>query len=409
MKSYILFGILLTGISANSQTPDSVILGPGYSNESYYSFENGEVSNVSNSNWDLAFDLSGYGASIRMNRKINVLYLYPGSAADWNTIDTAGHLSWNQYIDGYDSWSQGALNAPANSSDPSDLGWGSYNTITHITEGSRIFVIKLDDDSYRKLFIETLASGIYTFKYANIDGSNLVTETITKADYTGQNFIHYSILNEQIVDREPASDDWDIVFTNYVLELAPGYFSGVTSVLSNSTFRALTVSESNNVPVVESDLNANPYDSQIDLIGYDWKSFNMGTFTYEIEDSLCYFIKDENNNVWKLVFTGFAGSSTGKIYFTKEKVAFASVNENQPVEISVYPVPANDFVNVGCNGTDLVIVQLFSVTGQLVWSESSLNKDIAQIPLSEIPNGFYIVQMISSDNQTFTQKIQVQH
>src|SRR5687767_5983376 len=115
MRTSLLIFSLSVSLVASSQELDSVILGPGYSNESYYSFENGEVANVSNLNWDLAFDLSAYGATIRMNRKTDVLFLYPGTASDWATVDTAGHTGWDQYIDGYESWSQGALNAPATS------------------------------------------------------------------------------------------------------------------------------------------------------------------------------------------------------------------------------------------------------------------------------------------------------
>jgi len=409
MKTSFLFISLFTGIASFSQVQDSVALGAGYMNESYYSLANGEVANVSNTNWDLAFDASAFGFTIRMNRKTDLLFLYPGTTADWATLDTTDHMTWEQYIDGYDSWEQGALNAPAGSA-PEDLGWGEYNGITHVTEGTRLFVIKLDDDSYRKLFIETLASGVYTFKYANIDGTNEVTETITKSDYNDKNFIHYSILNEAIVEREPASVEWDIVFTNYVKELAPGYFSGVTGALTNTTYRPLTIAEVNDVPVVEADPITANYVSDIEVIGYDWKTFNMGTFSYTIEDSLCYFLKDDADNIWKLVFTGFVGSSNGKIYFTKEQVTFASIEENKTAPMTAYPVPANDFVNIRTNGTVLETILVFNTAGQLVLTQAVSNESgIITMPVNELQNGLYMLQMVSVNHEVFTQKINVQH
>lgn len=408
MKKSLLIIAAGFGLNSISQTLDSVILGAGYANESYYSLANGEVANVSNLNWDLAFDLSPFGSTIRMNRKTDVLYLYPGTAADWSTVDTAGHLNWEQYIDGYTSWSEGALNAPADISNPVDLGWGNYNTITHITEGSRLFVIKLDDDSYRKLLIETLASGVYTFKYANIDGSNEVSETITKSTYTGQNFIHYSILNETVVDREPASADWDLVFTNYVLELAPNYYSGVTGALSNSTFRTLTTAKVNGVPAADANYATATYTDEANTIGYDWKTFNMGTFSYDIPDSLCYFVKDENDNTWKIVFTGFVGSSNGKIYFTKEQITFASTLENNPNSFSIYPNPAADLIYL--NGENLKLVNIHNSAGQLIYSETlAEGQSLYTIPVSDLNAGLYILQVTTTENEIITKKLTIQN
>lgn len=410
MKTVLLFTAIITGINAQSQTIDSVVLGPGYANESYYNFENGEVVNVNNANWDLAFDLSPFGATIRMNRRTDLLFIHPGTSADWATLDTTGHLGWDQYIDGYTSWSEGALNAPANISDPADLGWGMYNSITHITDGSKLFVIKLDDDSYRKLFVEQLASGAYTFKYANIDGSNEVSETITKSTYSGKNFIYYSLLNEAVVDREPLSTEWDIVFTNYVLELAPGYFSGVTGALSNSTFQTMSVAESNDVPVNDANMNANIYDGAINTIGYDWKYFDMGTFSYVILDSLCYFVKDENDEVWKLVFTGFGGGANGKIYFTKEQVAFASLNETNQNGVSVFPVPASNQITVSTIAYNAETIIIHNAAGQIVYSQNCANENsTTTFSVENFENGIYLLQLITSEKEIITKKISVQH
>src|SRR5687768_1292290 len=101
MKTSLLIASLCMGLAASAQELDSVILGSGYNNESYYSFETGEVVNISNTNWDLAFEMSAFGSTIRMNRRVDVLYLYPGTVSNWATLDTAGHSAWDQYIDGY--------------------------------------------------------------------------------------------------------------------------------------------------------------------------------------------------------------------------------------------------------------------------------------------------------------------
>ena len=57
------------------------------------------------------------------------------------------------------------------------------------------------------------------------------------------------------------------------------------------------------------------FEYEINEIGYDWKTFDMGSFSYIIDNSRCYFIKDFDNNIFRIYFTEFEGSSTGKISF----------------------------------------------------------------------------------------------
>ena len=409
MNTTLLFTSLFVGLSSFSQTPDSVVLGPGYANESYYNINTGEVLNVSNSGWDLTFDLSAYGGAIRLNRKYDQVYLYPGTTADWATLDTAGYQSWNSYIDGYNSWSEGALNACANPGIDTDMGWGEYNTITHITTGSRLFVIKLQDNSFRKLHIQSLSAGVYSFRYANIDGTNEVSETITKADYSGKNFIHYSILNQQIIEREPLSSDWQLVFTNYVLELAPGYFSGVTGVLANTTFKTNQVAEVNNLPSPDATPDDAIFSDTVSTIGYDWKWFNSGTFTYEIVDSLAYFVQDEAGNIWKLIFTGFGGSSTGKILFTKQQITFAKIENQSTPNLFIYPNPASEFIFIN-EAEELVSIHLYSNDGRLIEIiQVTPNTSMFTIPVAQFEAGKYIIEMHTNTDRIIVQTCIITH
>jgi len=395
-------GLVLATISASAQVSDSTELGAGYANQSYYSLENGEVANVDNNNWDLAFDLSSFGSSIRLNRRIDEMYVYPGSTADWSSVDTAGHESWNSYLNGFESWSEGAFNAAADPGDPTDLGWGLYNTLTHQTDGNRIFVVALSDGTYRKLFVESLAGGVYTFKYDLLDNSDEQNVTITKGDYAGKNFVYFSLENDMIIDREPATADWDLVFTNYALELAPNYISTVTGVLQNID---CYVQEVNDLPANEAvyyDGDAEPY---IYTIGYDWKSFNFGTFSYDIVDSLSYFVQTAQGDVWQIVFTGFNGSSDGKSYFTKELIGAASFQENEITELVIYPNPANEYINV-FNMENVQEMSLYNMNGQEVYSTMNTDADnMLQIDVHDFENGVYVLQGITNSNQMLTQKL----
>ena len=405
MKKILLSLTILISSIGMAQISDSVSLGAGYVNESYYSLEDGEVVNIDNNTWDIAFDLSGYGATIKLNRKQSIMHVYPGSIEDWATLDTAGISTWDSYTDTYDYWSQGAFNNCADSDDDSDMGWGLYNTVTHFIDAERLFVIELGTGDFKKLFVEQLASGVYTFKYANLDNTDEINEAITKADYADKNFIYYSIENEEVVDREPISDSWDIVFTNVVLELAPEYFGGVTNALHNY---GVTVSEIADVPSVDATYAS--FEDQINTIGSDWKTFDMGDMAYVIEDSLTYFIQTVDGDVWKLVFTGFNGSIDGKIYFTKEKIEFAGIMNEITNEITLYPNPANQMISIQTNGQAINSIALFNVAGQLVYSENvQSNMEIIQLQIDDLEEGIYFLNMITNENGLLTERFIIKH
>lgn len=405
MKNKIL-GILFTTALINNISAqvvnDSVAIAPGYMNQSYYNLQSGEVSNISNNDWDLAFDVSAFGAAIRLNRRIDNIYVAPIDTADWLGLDTTGYITWDEYSDGYDAWANGALNAPADPEVAEDLGWGLYNTITHATIGNRIFLVKQSGGEFKKLWIKKLASGTYTFVHANIDNTEEATVTILKADYSDKNFIYYELSTATIVDREPASTEWDLVFTNYVAEVAPDYYYGVTGVLINNQ---TLVFRSSTLPVEDATYLGGEFSSIISTIGYDWKSFNMETFTYDIADSLCYFIQTQTGDVWKLVFSGFNGSSDGKMYFSKEKIETASITSFEGSSILCYPNPSKEIIHVSVLGQNLDQIELYDSNGQLLFSTNNIASTNSQIDLTNYSNGIYFLRVTMLDGNSTNQRV----
>ena len=136
--------------------------------------------------------------------------LYLTNSTDFATVDsTAMTRIYNEDI----SWSEGAFNHVKIEEDPADYGWGTYDFTSHQVNGSRIYIIKLRNGDFKKIEIQSLISGIYTFRYANLDGSNEETHTIDKADYDGKTLAYFSIENGTAQDLEPVQ--WDLVFTRY--------------------------------------------------------------------------------------------------------------------------------------------------------------------------------------------------
>ena len=192
--------ILVCGAEVKAQmVSDIVSVGPGYTNQAFYSMTYGELSNVTNTDWDLAFQIRGFAASILVNSKRGVNVWKTNTAeSQWaysTTDDSTGIVSDPAYqlFNSDTSCDFGALNRTNDASNQFDLGWGVYDFITHVITGDSIFFIKLGPTDYRKLRIDNLAGGIYNFRFANLDGSNEVVTYLNKTNLPVKLFGYSSI------------------------------------------------------------------------------------------------------------------------------------------------------------------------------------------------------------------------
>ncbi len=399
-------------INANAQIiTDTVSLGAGYANQTWYSLQNDEQGTAPKNNWDIAFDVGGFGTSIHINSVIGtMLWTYPhGDTTAWNAIDTTGINSWIPQYNSDTTWAIGAFDKGKVISNPNDVGWGIYNFITHIVTGDSLFVIKLSNGSYKKLWIKNLSGGGYNFVYADLNGSNLQTHFLAKSSYTGKNFGYFSLQTNTAIDREPvASANWDLLFTQYTAFIPSPYT--VAGVLAN---KGVEVAQVNNVNTnTYTNWSAHSFVTDISEIGYDWKTFSG---SWIIQDSLVYFVKSKPGDIWKLVFTGFGGSGNGNYIFSKEKlssVGLTDIQGNQSASISLYPNPASDngVVNLIYNFEDNynnAQLSIYDLSGKVLSSER-LNSHSGfythTIQTSSLRAGLYIVSL-EIDGQRIQQKL----
>ena len=414
MKKILLtYSLILLFLCSYSQNSDSVILNSSYTNQSFYNLNDGEIANIDNTNWDLAFSSSGYGSAIRINAQAGVeLFVYPnGDINDWNSVDITNINNWSSIINSDTTWTIGAFNATSDPTNSLDLGWGVYSTITHHITGDSIHIIKLSNGNYKKLQMIKLSSGVYDFKYANIDGSNEVTTNVSKSNYTSKNFGYYSLTNEAELDREPDSDSWHILFTKYVSEIYPGTNYAVTGVLTN---KDIEVAKAEGVDISNVNYNSYSFSSQINTIGYNWKSYNMSSFSYDIVDSLCFFIKDDFGSIWKLQLTGFEGSSSGKINFNVENILSASDNVLDKNVFAIYPNPTKSkeikiIYDLNYSTSSLNKFDFYDLNGKLVKSLKLANNGFFErdVNLYDLKSGIYFVSLIT-DEKSFQQKLIIQ-
>lgn len=406
-----IIALFATTLAFSQSVNDVVSLGSGYANQVWYSLENDEQGSSPKNNWDLAFGVSPQGSTIRTNFSTGVtLWVYPnGDTADWATVDTSGISSWTSLDNSETSWYYGAFDMSADPNDDFDLGWGYYDLITHYVWGDSVYVIKLGNGEYQKFWLERLASGTYYFRHATLDNNMDMSHSLAKADFSGKNFGYYSLQNHNSVDREPATNTWDLTFTQYG-SVIPGFGAyNVTGVLHNVGVESVKVYPVNDVSSFI-DHSSQTFSEDINTIGYDWKSFNNTTFQYDIEDSTVYFVQDLDSNIWKIVFTDFGGSATGDFEFTKEKVySIVGIEENEKdAFFSVYPNPATDNVNVVLNAEGATQVSLFNMNGQIVRNTTLQGSGLRteQIDLSGLGKGLYILQL-NGENWSKTEKLSV--
>lgn len=408
MKKIILTSICALSLytSKAQVVIDTVSIGAGYANQVWYSLQNDEQGSAPKNNWDIAFDVSGFGSSIHFNSIIGtLLWKYPSAdTAGWSTVDTTGITAWTKLYNSDTTWAIGAFDKGRVVGNRNDLGWGVYNPITHIVTGDSLYIIKLSSGVYKKLWIENLSGGVYRFKYADLNGANLQNATLTKSNYKGKNFGYYSIQTNSALDREPLSANWDLMFTQYTTFIPNAYI--VSGILSN---KGVTIAQANNIGNVNTYNNwsTHTFITPINEIGYDWKTFNGVGF--DITDSLIFFVKTKAGDIWKVIPTGFGGSATGNYMFSKEKLSSTVITDAMgdiKSVLSIYPNPSSGgnatIIYEFENSVSSAVLNIYDLSGKNIHSEK-LNYDTGlhthNLNTSSFNSGMYFVTVEFEGNR----------
>lgn len=408
MKRTLLFVFTtLTSLGILAQEEKEVITGTSYANDVYYSLENGTVTTVQRDNWDIGFFAFYYSAGIMANNGSGVeLYTYPdGSIDDWETLDTTG-MNWDPMYNSLESFEDGAFNAHAG--EHPDYGWGIFTMGgQYPIDGDSLFVIKTISGAYKKLaIIQKLAAvNTWEFKFANLDGSDEQSVFLDASMYQDKNFVYYSIDSLKVLDREPAKTDWDLLFTKYYDYTIPYSVAGV--LINDDHVVAQEVRESGMDQSAHNSYQDTSFSSSISTIGSDWKQFNRGTMSYDIVDTVVYYLKTYeagDSTYYKLYFTDFtSGMEDGKYTFMQEEIWMVSAADNELPDrfLQVYPNPARDNIQVVFDLYGRADIEIVDMTGRLVHSRdyeasgfTSLSLDLGMLN----PGIFFV--RVSSGNRS---------
>lgn len=398
------------GIAVN----DSVTLGAGTSDMVFYQLSTGTKTVSSNTDWDLAITVRATqfpnaplgGTTIRINEAngVHAIYVPNADATGFNTLDTAGWQSWRKLHDSDTAVDEGALNSNR-SSNIFDFGWGVYNSGSHNVVGDSLYLIQLRDGSLRKFLVVDLDKDtVFNIQYANIDNSGLQNLKISKKDYVGKQFVYLDMQTNTLRDKEPLASTWDLQFLKYAAnDVLPDTAYPVVGVWVN---KSETVAEARGVDVTNNNYGGYTFTDNLNEIGWDWKSFNNQTFQYEIADSLAYFVKS-GSLYYKVVFTGFGGSSTGNInFYVVDLNSATGINEVAETSFVMFPNPSNNQVNV-VGSSAISSVAITDLSGKIV-AQESINASTAQLSTYNLTNGIYLLH-VHTTNGVASKKLVVNH
>jgi hypothetical protein len=217
-----------------------------------------------------------------------------------------------------------------------------------------------------------------------------VTATLAMDDYADRTYAYYHF-TDGAVDREPATADWDMVFTRYVGPTQYGLFP-TTGVLLNRDRAAAEADGVDIAAAVHTDYTLTA--DSIVALGNDWKS--LVNFMWEIDADRVYFVESGSGAVHKLWFTGFSGSSTGITTFNTEVASAVAVAEADAAHLTAFPNPVADgtLFLAGCTGTG--VAEVFTLAGGRVAAQpfSASGAPVA-LDVRALPAGTYVVRVLN--------------
>ena len=271
-----------------------------YTHQSFFDLATRQIVSVNPVDaWDLGFESSVDGWHIIINSG-KYLGVYSSGMTDFNGLTTVPLTAkWR-----FDK-SDGNLDSTAISK------WLTSQSIAT----NEVFVIGINDgvkySPFKKIVFTSLTAGVYSFRFANMDGTEEKMFSISKNP--SENFVYYSFADGgKDVTVEPPKNSWDFVFTQYSTILytdqgiATPYF--VRGVLNNRNGVEVALdSLIGFTNLTSSDISRLQFSVKSDAIGYDWKSVKIDgtTATYAVRPKNTYVIKSAGGLYYKLRFTGF--------------------------------------------------------------------------------------------------------
>lgn len=416
---------LVGSLSAQTVYTDTVVMGPGYSNEVFYNVATGVKTKSIMNKWHIAHTSNTRDNCIKANhangsQSFVKVYAYPnGDNSAYASMDTTGWSSWKTFINDDHKHELGAFNQSLNKANPWDFSWGTYNSGTHIITGDSLFLVVVNNgtstDYIKFMPIAQYPNGDFTFRYDVVGGTknSSIIDTLKQSDANGGAYKYFNFTTKS-VSVEPNGGDWDLNFTRYYEPTFNGSAYVPYGVMGVQSKRGTLVSKIENT--LWDDLKANGqmfidssrdttggigFQNDLSRIGSKWKTFNGQS--YDMVADLNYIVEKKVGSIfeyWAIQFTGFVGSSAGRIILNRTKLGATTSVNNLSNNVSIFPIPTTNNIYVKpLTGAKIQTIILRSMDGRVVRNASNNNfneSDAAQLSIADMPTGQYIIEVQTS-------------
>lgn len=263
--------------------------GNDYANQLFYSIYSNEVVLVNNrEKWDLGFESSETGSHIFLNSS-KMMSAAVTEIEDIEDVHNDNGLSYH-----YDA-SDGNLDSTA-------FGpWWNNNNVYVVDKGSSTTGTALGKMKVKIVSVDTEK---FIFKWGELGVSTTIfTDTIYKNPLLNMNT--FSFTSGLEVTIEPASEDWQLLFTQYTHVFEGHQPYSVNGVLINTKKIEVIETSTSFGQIDYAFALAQSYTNKRDELGYDWKIYDFDAMIYTIEANKHYILRDLESRYFKLRFVDF--------------------------------------------------------------------------------------------------------
>ncbi|MCH2231290.1 MAG: hypothetical protein MK105_13190 [Crocinitomicaceae bacterium] len=278
-------------------------MGEDYANQLFYDLEtNSVISTNDKTDWDLGFESNDDGWHVVLNTSKGMGVHRSDLAFDQITSDVGLDWHWDKQTGNLDSTAIGDW-TNVDKTYVIDLGYNSAGT--HL--------------GFKKLMINDYTASTFTIEVGDLTSVIAQEMIVTKDDNTS--FTYFSF-NDGVVDIAPSKDSWDLMFTQYThLFNDPATIYVVTGVLLNRFETQAALIEDKSFELVDyNDAVSANYSSNLNYIGYNWKTYDYDNAVYIVDPNKIYIVKTFAGIYYKMHFIDFYNDSGIKGYPTFEVV-----------------------------------------------------------------------------------------
>lgn len=264
-------------------------MGVGYTNQVYYSLDQQAVVKMTNRlEWDIALENAPGDPVIRMNTSRG-MYAADITGLKFSEVqDTSGlEFKWDMSSGNPDSTGI-QLDSTNSGQFVINMGYGENSELI----GFRKVILQVSGD--------TMSIQWSSMDNSETGGGMVIRDTI-------YNSVQYSILYDHSTQVEPPKDQYDLFFTQYLYyfieEDIPYIVSGV--LLNPYKVEAAHFPKNDFTSFNLSDLQNAELSTKADIIGYDWKWYNLDEGVYTVRSDDVYGILSHSGFFYKLHFIDF--------------------------------------------------------------------------------------------------------